>query len=136
MKNKWQEKYTVLLCEDNESISLMYSYRLEIEGLKVVIINSGDKVIKQMKLVKPHIVVLDLMMPRLNGFDVLSEINQKDNEDIQHIPVIVATHLREEDDVVTVKELGAIDFINKSDVTPKEVYTIVAGYLENIELSN
>lgn len=128
MKNK----QTILLCDDDEFLSRMYAYKLENEGYKVVVVNSGEKVVPQAKVIMPDIIILDLIMPIMDGFDVLAELQREDSVALKKIPVIVASNLAQEADIITVKKLGAVDFVVKLNTTPKDLVDTVKKYLQNM----
>ncbi len=124
-----KSQFTLLLCEDDEFLSRMYTYKLEIEGYKVVVVNSGEKVIPQAKVVKPDLIILDLIMPVQNGFEILSEIFKGTDTLLKNIPIIVASNLAQQTDIDTVKKLGAVDFIGKLNTSPSDLVAKVRTYL-------
>lgn len=129
---RMKSEYIILICDDNEFLSRMYAYKFELEGYKVYVVDSGETVVAQMKKIKPHIVILDLMMPIKTGFEVLQEIIDEADTSIKAIPVIVVSDLAQECDIVTVKKLGAVDFIIKSDITPSDLLVVVEKYLQKL----
>jgi len=122
-------EYTILLCEDDESLLRLYTYKLEYEGFKVVEVHSGDLVVAQMKVIMPNLVILDIMMPNKTGFEVLQELNNDPDITIKNIPIIVSSNLGNQSDIDMAKSLGAIDYLVKSRSTPHQLIEKVRQYL-------
>ena len=110
---------TVLLVDDDLTLREMYEERLQAEGFKIVQATNGEEALAKANEIKPNVILLDIMMPKVNGFDVLKEL--KGNEDLKDIPVIVLTALIQDVDRVQGKKLGAADYIVKSETIPGEV---------------
>ena len=106
-------KKTVLLVEDDE-ILLRALYLLFHEGdYTIASASDGEEALKMTERLKPNIVLLDLLMPKMNGFDYLQAM--KGNTTIKDIPVIVLSNLGDKDDIEKAKKLGAEDYFIKSD---------------------
>ncbi len=112
---------TVLLVDDDLTLREMYEERLKVEGFNIVQATNGEEALQKAREIKPNIVLLDIMMPKVNGFDVLKEL--KATDDLKDIPVIVLTALIQDVDRVQGKKLGAADYIVKSETMPGEVIT-------------
>jgi DNA-binding response OmpR family regulator len=109
----------ILLVDDDLTLREMYEERLKAEGFEIIQASNGEEAISKAKDDKPSIILLDIMMPKVNGFDVLKEI--KGNPDTKDIPVIVLTALIQDVDKDQGKKLGAADYIVKSETMPGEV---------------
>ena len=111
---------TVLLVEDDQLIGEMLNRRLKIAGAKVIWASDGRDALEKIKLEKIDVILTDLMMPRLDGFEMLKEI--KDNDQTKNIPFMMLTNrsVREEE-VKKMKDMGLDDYIVKSDVDLQEV---------------
>lgn len=109
----------ILLVDDDLTLREMYEERLKAEGFEIVQASNGDEAIKKAREVKPNIILLDIMMPKINGFDVLKEL--KADAELKDVPVIVLTALIQDVDRVQGKKLGAVDYIVKSETMPGEV---------------
>ena len=125
---------TILIVEDDPLISRMYQTVFKFEGFEVVMARNGEMGIEKMKKTKPTLILLDIMMPKMSGIDVLKEI--KADPKYKGIPVIVLTNLSGSKDVEKALSLGAVKFIVKSDNKPKEVVAqvkeVLAGYTRNV----
>ena len=118
----------VLIVEDDVYISEMYRIKFESENYKTVITSNGSEIIKMIEKEKPDIILLDIVMPVMDGFDVLKII--KSNEKFNNIPVVMLTNLSQKESIERVFELGAKGYIVKSHFTPSEVVKKVKDILE------
>ena len=122
-------KYKILLCEDDKFTADLYLNKLKLEGFATLYANNGQDALDIIKSKKPDLVILDLMLPRLNGFDVLKKVKESDDQSLIKIPKIVSSNLAQESDISEVIELGAVDTFVKSRVTPSEMTEIVIKHL-------
>ncbi len=104
-------KETIVVVEDEHDILELVAYNLEKEGYKVVPCNSGEEAIKNATRLIPDLILLDLMLPGVDGLNVCRRL--KEREETKHIPIIMLTAKSEESDVVVGLELGADDYICK-----------------------
>ena len=104
-------KPTILVVEDEEDLRDIVIYNLDREGYETVGVESGEEGLEQAIALKPDLVLLDLMLPGMNGMDVCREIKQ--NESTKSIPVIMVSAKGEEADIVSGLELGADDYVTK-----------------------
>lgn len=118
-----KNQVTVLIAEDDKSMSKALELKLKKSGFNVSVAYDGEEAIKKLTESKFTIVLLDLIMPKLDGFAVLEEIKAK------KIPskVIVTSNLSQEEDFKRAKDLGAVDYLVKSDTTIKEIVEKVSG---------
>lgn len=119
------DKKKVLLVEDDEFILDLYSTKFSLEGFVVIQARNGQEGVEFFKKEKPDIVLLDIKMPKMNGWDALAEM-KKEN---QKIPVIVFTNLGEKDDIDKGQKTQADDYLVKSFFTPEEVIAKVRKIL-------
>lgn len=110
----------VLIVEDDRFLRTLLSEKLKQEGIFVVVAENGkDALIKMKEDPRPHLILLDLLLPIVDGFDVLQQM-QKD-PDVSKIPVIVLSNLGQEEDIRRAKGLGAKDYMVKAYFTPSEI---------------
>ena len=114
-----EEGKNVLLVDDDLTLREMYEERLKAEGFNIIQATNGEEALQKAKESKPNVILLDIMMPKVNGFDVLKEL--KADDELKTIPVIVLTALIQDVDRVQGKKLGAADYIVKSETMPGEV---------------
>lgn len=91
------------------------------EGFDVTLVADGQEAIDRLKTFVPDVMLLDLMMPKKDGFTVLEEI--QNNPDWKRIPVIIASNLGQKEDIDRGMKLGARDYIIKSDISINDVIT-------------
>ena len=119
----------ILIVEDEETISSMYKVKLEeSEKFKVLIAIDGALGLEMAKKGKPDIIVLDVILPQLDGFSVLEEL--KKSGSTKKIPVVMLTNLGTDEDKSKGKKLGAVDYLVKADLTPAQVEEKIKQYLK------
>lgn len=101
----------ILAIDDEEDILELVKYNLEREGFEVITADTGENGLSILKKNRPDLILLDLMLPGIDGFDVAKKIRADDS--YRDIPVIMLTAKGEEADVVTGLELGADDYVSK-----------------------
>lgn len=102
----------ILLVEDDTFFREFYAAKLKEEGMEVEIASDGEEGLEKAEKTKPDVMLLDIIMPKKDGFEVLQALSQ--NATLKKIPVIVFSTLGQESDVEKAKKLGATDYINKS----------------------
>ena len=109
----------ILLVEDDVFLSGIYQKKFEMEGFKVITADNGEKGLSEAQKKNPSIILLDILLPKLDGFAVLSKL--KADEATKNIPVILLTNLGQKDDVEKGLEAGAVDYLIKAHFKPSEV---------------
>lgn len=119
---------SVLLADDDLTLREMYSERLKSAGFTVEAAKDGEEALAKAKDLHPNIILLDIMMPKMNGLDVLKQLKAAD--DTKSIPVIVLTALIQDRDKMESITSGADDYIVKSETMPGDVIEKVKAVLE------
>jgi len=109
----------VLIIEDDSFLQGLEAGKLKRSGFDIITASSGEEAMKKIHEPSIDIVLLDLMLPDLDGFDILKAI--KSTEGMKNTPVIVFSNLSEEEAIKRSKELGALDFMVKSNFTLDEL---------------
>lgn len=122
-------KNKILIVEDDAIINLMYKTKLELDGFEVLSATDGAMGLAMAKKEKKDLILLDVIMPQLDGFTVLAEL--KKDVKTKGIPVILLTNLGTEEDKEKGAKLGAVDYIIKAGFTPAQVSEKVQKYLNN-----
>ena len=112
-------KKKILIAEDEPVLMEMYRVYFEKAGFEVLNAENGQVCIELAKKEKPDILLLDVLMPRLNGWDVLKEL--KSNPETKDMPILVLSNLSQTQEIQKGLALGADDYIIKSDLTPKDL---------------
>ena len=102
---------TILVAEDQQHIRALIEYKLKNSGFNVVAVEDGVAALSKAKEIKPRMILLDVMMPLMTGFEVLSALKQ--DPSTKHIPVLLVTAQSKEEEVLKGLELGAEDYITK-----------------------
>lgn len=109
----------VLIVEDDMALFNMYSVELKIKGYDVLNVNDGLQALPKAKDYRPDIILLDIMLPGMNGLNILTEL--KSDPQTMEIPVIMLTNYGSEDNVKKALESGASDYIMKYKILPSEL---------------
>ncbi len=109
----------ILIIEDDIFFQKFYSTKLKENSVEVEIAGDGEEGLVKMKNTVPDLVLLDLIMPKMDGFAVLSARSQEEN--LKKIPVIILSALGQEKDVQNAQKLGANGYINKGSFDFKEM---------------
>lgn len=120
-------KYSILVAEDDHFLRKVYQTKLTQEGFLVDIAVDGEEALKKLRVKQPSLLLLDLVMPKVNGFDVLEEM--KDDRVLKKVPVIVLSNLGQSDDIQRTRELGAKDYLVKANFSINEVVTKIRDFL-------
>jgi DNA-binding response OmpR family regulator len=109
----------LLVIEDDPLVSRMYQKAFKFEGFDVETAKDGHEGITKANEIKPEVILLDIMMPKMNGMEVLERL--KTNDELKDIPVIVLTNLSGTQDAENALKRGALAYLVKSEYKPNEV---------------
>ena len=102
---------TILIVEDDHFLSSILKSRLEKEGFAVLQAFDGDEALLMLKTVRPNVILLDIIMPKMSGFEVLEKVSS--DPELSKIPVVIASNLGQDTDIEKAKALGASDYYVK-----------------------
>ncbi len=122
-------KTKLLIVEDDKSIRDLYCLKLEKSGFEVFSAEDGGKGLDLAKKELPDIILLDVMMPVMNGFEVLKQLRKYN--DTKETPVIILSNFGEIDQMTNGFTAGATDYLIKAEHTPSDVVEIVNETLKN-----
>jgi two-component system phosphate regulon response regulator PhoB/two-component system alkaline phosphatase synthesis response regulator PhoP len=111
-------KQKVLIIEDDGFLASIYAQKLELEGFEVAFATNGEDGLKLAQKDKPDIILLDLLMPQMDGFEVLEKV--KADPATKDIKVLVLSNLGQKEDVDRCMKLGAVGYIIKAHSLPEE----------------
>lgn len=117
----------ILLVEDDAALAGVYQSRLELEGFEVKHVANGEEALSAAVEFKPDLIVLDVMMPKINGFDVLDII--RNTPETANIHVVMLTALSQPKDKERAEQLGADDYLVKSQVVISDVVDRIKHHL-------
>lgn len=125
-----ENKQTIMIIEDDSFVMDIYKTKLSQDGFSVVEAENGTEALKKLKNIKPDLILLDIIMPYMDGLEVLKKI--KESEETKNIPVILLTNLSQKEEVNKGMELGARDYLIKSHFTPSEVLEKIKSCLIDV----
>lgn len=117
----------ILIVEDEKALSRVLRDELLREDFKVDVANDGEEAMQKLIEFPPDLVLLDLLLPKKSGFDVLEEMKQEEN--LRSIPVIVLSNLGQDTDIKRAIDLGAVDYFVKSQHPLKEIVKKVKQFI-------
>lgn len=116
----------ILIVEDDKFLVRALSDKLKLEGYTPITAFEGEDGLEALRKEKPDLVLLDLVMPKMNGFQFLEEIK---NDSKLKATVIVLSNLGQQEDIEKAKNLGAVDYLVKADFSLKEILEKIKKYL-------
>ena len=117
----------IMIVEDDEFLVQMYATKLELQDYAVVMAEDGKKALKVIKKELPDLILLDLNLPIMDGFQVLAEL--KKDPSTKKIPVLVLTNYGQKEHIDKCLELGAVDYLIKAHFVPSEVVDKIKGII-------
>ncbi len=128
MATSHSTKQKILLVEDDTFLAGMYVTKLTMEHFEVELATDGLLGLSKAETTRPDLILLDILLPKMNGFEVLKRI--KAQPELQDIPVILLTNLGQKSDVSQGLDLGAADYLIKAHFMPSEVVAKIKRYLQ------
>lgn len=119
---------TILFIEDESALHKTFGDLLTKEGYKMISALDGEAGLRLAQTEKPDLILLDLILPKINGFEILREL--KSNPETKKIPVIVLTNLEELDDIDRAIELGATTYLVKAQYSLEEIAEKIKNTLQ------
>ena len=126
---KSKNKKTVLIVEDEPFLRDLCSKKLTVLEYGVETAINGEEAMEKISSVKPSIILLDLVLPVISGFEVLEKVRTQADESISGIPIIILSNLDDQEDIDRAIDLGANDYLIKSNFTPDEIIGKMKEYL-------
>lgn len=117
----------ILLVEDEEVLLNLLAKKLSNEGYDVYTAIDGQEGLEKMKEIKPDLILLDILMPRKNGFEVMEEMNQ--DPELKKIPIIIISNSGQPVELERAKALGAKGCLVKTEFDPQEVIDVVISQI-------
>jgi len=122
-----EKKAKIMIVEDDSFVVDIYRTKLLQENFQVVGAVNGIEALDKLDKEKPDLVLLDIVMPYMDGIEVLKKI--RSNDAYKSLPVVLLTNLSQKDEIGKGMELGATDYLIKSHFTPSEVLEKIKVYL-------
>jgi len=123
------ETKLVLLVEDDQFLSSLLKNRFAKAGISVVHAHDGQEAIDSLKNTKPDVILLDLILPKKSGFEVMEQIRQ--DPQLENAPVIIVSNLGQPEDVARGQELGAVEYFIKAKTSIDDLVNNVLEFLKS-----
>lgn len=120
-------KKRILLVEDDQMLASVYRDRLDLEGFDVKLVENGEKALTAALEYKPDLILLDVMMPKISGFEVLDIL--RNTKETANIKIVMLTALSQDSNKQQAKQLGADDYLVKSQVVMNDVIARIKHHL-------
>ena len=119
----------VLIVEDDTFLARLLTAKLSQEpGITLELARDGEEALRLIRTHQPSLIVLDLMIPKKSGFEVLRELRQ--DQKTASLPVLIISNLGSQEDIQQARELGVVDYFVKTTVTVSELIEKIRGELE------
>lgn len=128
MPDAGQEPKKIVIVEDDRFLSLVLKSRMEKEGYNVIPAYDGEEGLALIKKELPSLVVLDLVMPKMTGFEVLQKLST--DPQVSRIPIVVASNLGQESDIQKAKNLGVREYYVKVQTSIDDLVKIFKGVID------
>ena len=121
----------ILLAEDDLFLSSLLKNRLQNEGKEIIIAKDGEEALHLLRSIKPDLILLDLILPKKSGFEVLEEISSDPQMQLNKLPIFIISNLGQQEDISRGQELGAIEYFVKAKTSIDELVQKIKSFLEN-----
>lgn len=122
-----QRQRKILFVEDDDSLASVYMTRLQAEGFDVKRVPNGEDALASTLQYRPDLILLDVMMPKVSGFDVLDIL--RNTPEVGNVKIVMLTALSQESDIEKAKNLGVDDYLVKSQVVIADVVDRIKHHL-------
>lgn len=129
--NKNNQPISLLVVEDDIFLADLYRTKFELEGFQVYVAHDGEKGLELAKKYSPQAILLDLVLPKVSGFEVLESL--KNQRKLKDIPIILLTNLSQKADVEKGLKLGADDYLIKAHFMPSEVVVKIKKLVNSVK---
>jgi len=118
----------VLIVEDEDALASVLLAKFKLEKFEVQVAVNGEEGLEKIKAWQPDLILLDIIMPKMNGYEVMENLQKNDNK----IPIIIISNSGQDVELEKIKKLGAIDYIIKTQINPEEVVAKVKNVLNDL----
>ena len=118
----------ILLVEDNPQLQEIYSITLQSAGYEVVVAGNGPHALQQSMIFKPDLIFLDIMMPGMNGLEVLQALRDKPVYNAQTTKIVILTNLGHDDRVEDAWQKQADGYVVKAEIRPEELIDVIKSF--------
>lgn len=115
----------ILLVEDEKALATVLNLKLKSTGYETTVVYNGDDALEALKAGQYDLMLIDIMMPKRDGFSVLEELKKQGNT----TPVFAMSNLGQDEDIARIKNMGVKDYIIKADASPADILARVTKFL-------
>ena len=115
----------ILIVEDEKALATVLNLKLQSSGYETKVVYNGDDALAMLKAEPFDLMLIDIMMPKRDGFSVLEDLRKQGNT----TPLFVMSNLGQEEDIARIKSYGVKEYIVKADTSPVEITQKVTAYL-------
>lgn len=133
MPTKSLKNLKILIVEDDQFLRDLFVMKLKKEGATVIESEDGEDALRKIRGGSLDLVLLDIVLPKLDGFEVLKKLKSEKNKDVSKIPIILLTNLGQQDDINQGLQSGADAYIIKAHFTPSEVVKKIKEVLQKFK---
>lgn len=109
----------ILLVEDDPLLIDIYTTKLKQSGLQVTVVEQGEKALAAMESERPDLVLLDIVLPHMDGWEILQQVRAR--EELKAIPIVILSNLGQKEEIAKGLSLGADKYLIKAHYTPSEI---------------
>jgi len=128
MENTTISQPKILVIEDDPFLSNLLKLRLQKEQMEVISAKDGEEALKRLKEVEPDLILLDLILPKKSGFEILQNISL--NPTLHNKPVIIISNLGQTADIQRGKQLGAVEYFVKAKISIDDLISKIKEFLK------
>lgn len=125
------EQTKVLIVEDDKFLSELIATKLDKEGFAIALAGDGEAGLKKTEEFRPAVILLDIMLPGMDGFEVLEKLKAHRDEQLKKVPVIILSNFGQESKVERGLQLGAVDYLVKANFTTAEIVAKIKEVLKS-----
>ncbi len=111
----------ILLVEDDPFLSSLLKNRLQKEGFEIILVRDGDEALNSLNNSVPNLILLDIILPKKSGFEVMEEVNKNPQLKNKKTPIIIISNLGQPEDIERGRRLGAIEYFIKAKISIDEL---------------
>ncbi|MEK7634556.1 MAG: response regulator [Patescibacteria group bacterium] len=120
---------TLLLVEDDPFLSSLLKNRLQKEGFEVILATDGEQALDLLKISNVNLILLDIILPKKTGFEVLEEIQNNPELRVKELPVIIISNLGQPQDIERGKKLGVIEYFIKAKISIDDLVNRIKDFV-------
>ena len=119
----------ILLVEDDPFLSSLLKNRLQKGGFEIILVRDGDEALNSLNDFAPNLILLDIILPKKSGFEVMEEVNKNPQLKNKKTPIIIISNLGQPEDIERGRQLGAIEYFIKAKISIDELIEKIKSFI-------